>query len=290
MLKNALFHIEGGLGKNIAATAVIRSYKKSNSDTDIIVTTAYPELFKNDFNIKRSFLMGSTPYFYEDYIYNKNIDIFAHDPYKTTNHITKKLHVIESWCGMPDVEFDKQLPNINFNFREKEMAYKFLPNTDKPLLIFQPFGGPQNQDIPYSWMRDIHPKIAQDIVNHFKEKYTILHICYPHHPSLQNVVRLDQFLNKKILCAMMEFSQKRILIDSSLQHAAAAMNLPSTVMWVGTQPEVFGYNIHNNIIPEKSFPMGNINSYLYYYSFNGLVHECPYDNIEDIFNIEKIVA
>jgi hypothetical protein len=36
--------------------------------------------------------------------------------------------------------------------------------------------------------------------------------------------------------------------------------------------------------------MGNINSYLYDYSFNGLVHECPYDNIEDIFNIEKIVA
>jgi hypothetical protein len=46
-------------------------------------------------------------------------------------------------------------------------------------------------------------------------------------------------------------SEKRLLIDSCLQHAAAAFNLPSTVCWVGTSPEVFGYEIHKNILPNK---------------------------------------
>jgi hypothetical protein len=67
------------------------------------------------------------------------------------------------------------------------------------------------------------------------------------------------------------------------------MGLPSTVVWVGTQPEVFGYDMHNNITPHVTFPKGNINSYLYDYSFNGIIHECPYDNIYQIFNIENII-
>jgi len=33
-----------------------------------------------------------------------------------------------------------------------------------------------------------------------------------------------------------------------LQHASAAMKLPSTVLWVGTSPETFGYEIHDNIV------------------------------------------
>jgi hypothetical protein len=43
-------------------------------------------------------------------------------------------------------------------------------------------------------------------------------------------------------------SKKRILIDSCLQHAAAALKQQSTVLWVGTSPTVFGYNIHKNVI------------------------------------------
>lgn len=289
MQKNSIFHIEGGLGKNIAATSVIRSYKNKNPDGNIIVNTAYPDIFQGNPYVYRSYLLGNTPYFYEDFIYKKDCEIFAHDPYKTTNHITKQKHIIETWCDMIGVTFDDMMPNINFNFRELEIAGKILPITDKPLLVFQPFGGPPNQELPYSWTRDIHPTIAQNIVDVLKDKYTILHICYPHHPQLQDVIRYDQNQNKKILCAMLKFSDKRILIDSSLQHAAAAMELSSTVVWVGTQPSIFGYNIHKNVIPPITFPKGNINSYLYDYSFNGVIHECPYDNIYQIFNIEEII-
>lgn len=290
MNKNALFHIEGGLGKNIIASSVVRSYKKKNPTDTIMVTTAYPDIFQGNPYIDRVYLLGSCPYFYEDFIFNKNIEIFANDPYRTTTHITKQKHIIESWCDMVGTNFDNELPDIFFNFRENEVIKRMLPNTDKPILIFQPFGGPSNQDMPYSWMRDIHPQIAQEIVEYYKNTYTVLYICYPHHPQLTDVIRFDQIQNKKILCGMLKLSDKRILIDSSLQHAAAAMRLPSTVVWVGTQPEIFGYDIHTNITPKITFPMGNIYSYLYDYSFNGIIQECPYSNYEQIFNIQDIIA
>ena len=88
---------------------------------------------------------------------------------------------------------------------------------------------------------------------------------------------------------MLAFSQKRILIDSSLQHAAAALNLPSTVAWVATQPQIFGYDTHTNFVPKKQYAKGHIDSYLYDYNFTGPAHECPYSTIDDIHDIDGIV-
>jgi hypothetical protein len=86
-------------------------------------------------------------------------------------------------------------------------------------------------------------------------------------------------------------SQKRLLIDSCLQHAAAAFDLPSTVCWVGTSPEVFGYNIHKNISPNKDKIIDNgghmIDSLFFDYDFNGPEHEYPFDNL-DIFNLQEV--
>jgi ADP-heptose:LPS heptosyltransferase len=288
MGKTAIFHIEGGVGKNIVATSVIRCYKKQNPDVDVVVASAYPDIFQLNKNISRAYPIGNTPYFYQDYILNKDIEIFAHDPYKTTSHITKKRNIVESWCNMVGVEYDGKGPDLYLNFREREAARNLLP-AGKPIMLFQPFGGPINQHIPYSWMRDIHPAIAQRIANHYAEKYNVVHICYPHHPVLNNVTRYDAQQNKKTLASFLEVSNKRILIDSSLQHMAAALNLPSTVFWVGTQPEIFGYELHENITPKITHPEGNIQSYLFDYSFNGVIHECPYSSLEEIFDITPVL-
>ena len=78
---------------------------------------------------------------------------------------------------------------------------------------------------------------------------------------------------------------KGVLIDSSLQHAASAFNLPSTVLWVGTSPKVFGYNIHANIeakLPTKYSKL--MDSYLFDYSFEGKHYECPFIEGIEIFD------
>ena len=55
---------------------------------------------------------------------------------------------------------------------------------------------------------------------------------------------LDGFRSIAIL---LQLSKKRLLMDSFTQHLAAAMNVKSTVCWVTTKPEVFGYKLHDNI-------------------------------------------
>jgi hypothetical protein len=288
----AIFHIEGGIGKHVAATAVVECYKKNHPDTQIIVVCAWPEVFLLSPFIHRVYRIGSAPYFYQDYIYNKKVKVFAQEPYKQTSHLTKQKHLIETWCDMIGVEYGNERPRVFFNFREKEVGCKLFAKLDKPLLLFQPFGGPgkEHQQHPYSWTRDIHPEIAQQLVNKLSTKYDIIHICYEFHPTLQNCTRFDQIVSKKVLFNLLGISDARLLIDSSLQHAAAAMNLPSTVVWVATESKLFGYSIHKNVEPETKHLQGTIDSYLFDYNFTGTIHECPYSSPNEIFNIDKILS
>jgi ADP-heptose:LPS heptosyltransferase len=294
MSEIAVFHIEGGIGKHVAATAVVECYKKHNPSTAVVVVCAWPEVFLNNPFVHRVFRLNSTPYFYQDYIHGKDVTVFAQEPYKTSSHITKKKHLLDSWCDMIGVERTNEMPRIFFNFREQEIANKSFENpTNKPVLIFQPFGGPgaTHQSTPYSWMRDIHPDVAQRLVNVLSEKYFVVHICYEFHPVLQNCHRIDKPMPKKVLFSMLQQSSARLLIDSSLQHAAAALNLPSTVVWVATQPEIFGYTIHHNVKPltNPQFLKGNVDSYLYDYNFTGEIHECPFYSHSEIFDIDQIL-
>ena len=93
------------------------------------------------------------------------------------------------------------------------------------------------------------------------------------------------------MCLILLSSDKRILIDSCLQHAAAALNLKSNVIWVGTSPNNFGYTIHNNIVPKLTTDTVKlIDSYLFDYSFEGINHECPYMSIDEMFDINKLIG
>ena len=291
--KFTVFHIEGGIGKHVAATAAISAYKKSNPYRDIVIVCAWPEVFLGNDDVSRIYRLGHVPYFYEDFIYDKDVEVFAHDPYRQSSHITKKKHLAATWCDMIGTKYNGEKPKIHFNLREKDLVDPELTKIEKtkPLLIFQPFGGPGKDHQPhnYSWVRDIHPNIAQQLVNVLSEKYIIIHVCYNFHPQLEKVIRFEKECSKKELFNLLRFSDKRLLIDSALQHAAAAMELPSTVVWVGTSPDTFGYKLHNNILPIKSFPAGHVDSYLYDYNFTGQVYECPYKDFTEIHSVEKIL-
>jgi hypothetical protein len=292
MTESAIFHIEGGVGKHIAASSVLKAYHNNNPETKIIVSCAYPEIFYNNPIVEKSLKLGNNQYFYKDYIYKKNVEIYAQEPYKQTSHITKKTHLIQTWCDMIGSQYNNETPEIYLNFREKEISKNLIKFKDqKPILIFQPFGGPGSptQQLPYSWARDIHPAVAQDIVNELSEKYNIIHICYDNHPILNNCLRIDQHMSKKVLISLLLYSNKRILIDSCLQHAAAALGLSSTVVWNVTKPEIFGYSLHDNILPKISYPEGTANSYLFDYDIMGNIDECLHVDYNQIVDIEKIL-
>jgi uncharacterized phage-like protein YoqJ len=89
-MKYSIFHLQGGIGKHIAATAVARAIKNNHPDRKLIVICAYPDIFINLSFVDRVLTLGNTSYFYQEYIQDKDSIIFHHEPYYTTNHIHKR--------------------------------------------------------------------------------------------------------------------------------------------------------------------------------------------------------
>ena len=286
--KYIIWHIQGGLGKNIAATALCNDLKQQYKDRKLIMVVSYPEAFLSNPVVDRVYALGNAPYFYQDYIEGKDIVLFRHEPYNQTAHVTKKQHLIHNWCDLLGIEYKNQQPVLFPNYPQRMTTG--LWQRPKPIMVIQTGGGPmQGQRFSYSWTRDMPIEIAQEIINKYSQQYHIIQVTRPDGYQLQGVERIDGVLSNMELFSLLVTSQKRVLIDSCLQHAAAALKLQSTVLWVGTSPTVFGYSSHKNIIaklPKKANQL--IGSYLFDYQFENNMHECPYMDVKDMFNIEEI--
>ena len=286
--KYVVWHIEGGLGKNIAATSLLSSIAKKHSDRKFIMVASYPEIFLNFPEIHRVYNVGSTPYFYQDYIEGKDTIVYRQEGYYQNGHINKEHHLIQSWCELLDLEYTKQTPVILPNMVQANLMNKWVRN--RPVMVIQTNGGPLQDHKPYSWTRDIPPYIAQELVNHFSQDYHIIQICRNESQVIPGTEAIFQPLSNFDLISILAVSEKRILIDSSLQHAASALNLPSTVLWVGTSYKIFGYDLHTNIVANSPKHKPKlIDSYLFDYNFEGWAEQCPYDNPLEMFDLEKII-
>ena len=290
--KYLIWHVQGGLGKNIAATALCKYIKLRYPDRQLILVCTYPEIFLNMPMIDRVYGLDKLSYFYETYIENKDVIIFKHDPYDQTGHITGKNHIIESWCEILDIEYTKPPPLLDLNYAQQLTKYKFT--NPKPILILQTTGGIDNIDgketPPYSWSRDIPLELSLEIVKKYSSNYHIIHITKKNGYYLPNVERIDYKIPSMELFALLSISTKRILIDSALQHASAAFKMHSTVFWIGTSPKVFGYDIHTNIEADiTSISNQLMNSYEYPHLNYFNEESCPYKDANSIFNIQEVL-
>jgi quinol monooxygenase YgiN len=286
--KFLVWHIEGGLGKNIAATALIPSISKKYKSRKLIIVASYPEVFLNHPDVYRVYRVGFTAYFYDNYILGKDTLVFRHEPYFQTGHILKKKHLIENWADILNVDYEKQKPRLYMNMVQQQLSGVWF--REKPILLIQTNGGPlQNQNLNYTWTRDLPIEMAIYITEKYSNDYHIIQVTREGGIKIPNVETIDYPMTNMELAGLVMVSSKRILIDSSIQHIAAALELPSVVFWVGTSPENFGYDLHRNIkaLPPKG-DTKLIDSYLFDYSFEGNLHECPYTNVNEIFNMEEV--
>ena len=296
--KYIVWHIQGGLGKNVAATALIPSLKKQYPGRKLIMVVSWPEVFLSHPEVDKVYPLGNHSHFYENYIENKDVIIFKHEPYDQTGHITKKKHLIENWCDLLGIKYESQIPYFPINYAQNKLQLQWIRK--KPVLLLQTTGGPfapspQPEGVetirvnPYNWTRDLPIEIAQTIIKKYSKDYHIIQVTKQGGYGLPEVERLDQPLSNVELFSLVAASQKRILIDSALQHAAAAFRIPSTVFWIGTSPKVFGYDMHTNIVaklPKKANQL--INSYMFDFNFDNNMHECPYMSINEMFDVENL--
>lgn len=284
---NLVFSINGGLGKSILSTSIISALKKKYQERNIIVISAYPDVFLNNPNVHRVYSPDKLEYFYLDYIQNKDVIFFLQEPYLQTEFITRSEHILHTWFKLCGLEYSDEKPEIYLTNREIT-AYSKKYLSDKPIFVIQTNGGAENQDLKYSWARDIPVKTAQQIVDYFSDKYTIYHIHRKDQFALNNTIPIND--NFRSLCVLIAMSDKRLFIDSFAQHAAQALGLNSSVCWIVNDPEQFGYSNNQNIQSNMPTIKSDLkNSVFSKYDITGSLIEFPFNDESEIFNLDSII-
>jgi hypothetical protein len=283
-----VFQINGGIGKSIAATAVCSAIKRQVPDCELIVITGYPEVFSGNRKVKTVLSHNELNYFYQNHIEGHyDTRFFLQDPYTETDFIHRRGHLIKVWCEMNDIVYNGELPELFVNHKEKTSFGKLF-ESPKPILLIQTLGGMPNQTDKYSWPRDLPMATAQKIVDHYAATYNVVQIRRKDQPTLHNVFPVEAGFRQLLVLILM--SEKRLLIDSFAQHAAAALGLPSVVCWIANVPSQFGYEMHTNLIANQPTLEPELrNSVLLKYNTNGVETEFPYNNEEEIFDAEVII-
>jgi hypothetical protein len=285
----SVIHCEGGIGKNILATAVISSLKSTDPERNIIVVTAWPQVWFNNPNVYQIYPIGQSANFYKNFIKDKDTKIFRIDPYHTEDYILNKRHLIDIWCDLVGAKNNGVGPKLFFSPLElQSIQNKILNGVTKPIFLLHTNGGGAGPHArPYSWYRDLPIQNAQEIVEYFKNDYHIYQLGYEGQVKLQgtNPLQLD---TREVLATPL-FCRKRLLIDSFSQHSAMAFGQKSVVCWVGNKPEVLGYDFHINIKPNVEPVFDTLHSsYLDDADIGGNPIQFPYDRLK-IFDSNEII-
>ena len=86
---NIIFQIEGGLGKSIMATALVKVIKKRYKNSNLIVVTAYPDVFLNNPNVFEVHHIDQINGLYLSRIKDQECKVLALDPYRDSDFIVE---------------------------------------------------------------------------------------------------------------------------------------------------------------------------------------------------------
>ena len=211
------------------------------------------------------------------------------DPYHHSDLMTKKKNLIEVWADLYNLEYNGEKPNLYLPdevYAECQAFEEF--EKKKPILVLHPNGGTETELYPnYNWSRDIPSNLVNTIIEKYKDEYDIYHIKAPKQRiSYDNTIAADGDILS--VAKLLLKSDKRIFIDSFAQHLATALDLPSTVLWVTTSPNEFGYKLHNNIMRNDYEMHLPYTCYEGYCLIEPLIN-MPYKNTKNIFNEELVL-
>ena len=284
----SIFHIEGGIGKNILATAVVSSLKSSDPERKIVVVTAWPQVWFNNPDVYQIYPFGQVANFYKNYIYKQDVKIYRHEPYHSEDYILNKKHLIIVWCDLIGIKWNGNGPKLYFSPLEIEyLKLKMLENISKPIFILHTNGGGGGNARPYSWYRDLPFQNSKDVVDYFKNDYHIYQLGYEGQDLIEGCHRLT--LDTREILGSVMISQKRLLIDSFSQHASVALGVKSVVCWIGNRPDVLGYDTNINIRPNVEPVYDTLHSsYIEDFDIGGNPIQFPYDRLK-IFDSSEII-
>ena len=286
--------VQGGIGRNIQSTAVVKELKARFPGKHIAVVCGTPELFTKNPNISRLHNLAHPTHFFDDYIRDNTTAVINVEPYQHYDYIYKRKHFIQCWLdmiGMEETSEEIPTPEIFYNQAEIEMAKDYLKKFDRRMILFQHQGGkiPEAKDkkstlVAKSGMyrRSLPENVAQEITDGLIAKgYMVGSVGHPN----QFLPRGAEQVNFPIraICGIIPFVEGIITIDSFLLHGSACFKnrTPTLAIWGGTSPAVLGYPWHTNMTRSVcDTPMCHRpNSYLWDFEETGFLWDCPHNDI-----------
>ena len=241
--------VEGGVGKCVAFTSLIPKLRKKS---EIQIYTPYIDCFAGNPDVKMAF-ESTLPL--QDPRIMASDNIYYSEPYKS-NFQFGKQHLIESYCELHNVDFDKSMKPKIYTDRHKDSVKEWLDKNEiKKYILIQLSGGQskwnyadgsQYQNINPN--RNYQPFLAQQLVNMLLEEYkdtTIINCVLPNEPHYQGTIRCD--LHWSQIHEMLKGSEGFVCIDSCLNHFSASAEKHGVVIWGSTRWTQFGYSHNKNL-------------------------------------------
>ena len=244
--------IEGGIGKQVAFTAIINALVKKDKEK-IQVLSPYVDIFGGNTNVKYALDANTIPVHDKRILDSQNI-CFC-EPYKA-NFIKGDYHIIQSYCKLFGVKYEEKMRPKMYTDHYKDGAKKIAGEDD--FIVVQFSGGqapagfnPGNPYISNDPTRNYHPHLAQKVIDRIKEKYEdlkILNFSLPNEPKYEETEQPE----------LMPFAQWHeilklpnckgfISVDSCLNHFARSAGRKGVVIWGGTRWTQFGYKQNINV-------------------------------------------
>jgi hypothetical protein len=288
--KYVVFSLQGGIGKHVASTAVCKAIKKNYPERELVVLCAWPEIFHNLPYVHRVFQSGNTQYFYQTFIDGRDTEIFAQEPYLNSQHVNKRQSLIKTWVEMYGMKYDGETPELKLNPAQWSAIRGFY-QSEKPLLLMHTCGGLFQSKKAYCWQRDMPENVALAVAQHFSPTHQIIQVTREASYKIPGAFMRNENITQIELAGMLACVEKRLLIDSCLQHMAMALGLKSTVLWNATSSTLFGYDFHSNIHAKEKPPKNLPNSVFFDYNFGGEEGEFPYEesDLDNLYDIDRII-
>ena len=266
MAKKCVVTVEGGLGKNVMFTAMLKELAKKYEK--IYVLSPYFDVFKACPYVTDAFPMGQVSTLYQQLCLSDDCDVLWKEPYTNQKFIKKQVHLFDAWAEelgitlsekamdmVPQISRYTELPLVKLQTEEllKQLnGQKFIliqlcggqsplaPQLDKDGKLI-PYND-HNEGLKRNYYR------GQELVDLLKKTYPehrILHFALPNEPSYEGADKVQApYLVFHELC---NHADKVVCTDSSLQHLATGVCKDVTVIWGETRPEHFGYACNKNI-------------------------------------------
>jgi len=223
--------IEGGIGKQVAFTAIIDALVKKDKEK-IQIHSPYVDIFGGNTNVK-----------------------FFCEPYKS-NFIKGEIHIIQSYCKLFGVKYEEKMRPKMFTDHYKDPAKKTAGDSDFIVVQFSGGQAPagfnqQNVYVSNDPTRNYHPHLAQKVIDMIRKEHEdlkIINFSLPNEPTYKETERPDTipFAQWHEILKLPN-CKGFISVDSCLNHFARSAGRKGVVIWGGTRWPSFGYKQNKNI-------------------------------------------